>query len=367
MNTNITFKEKLSEDITFREKLSQNLYFIRGMAIFLVVIGHVIGNEPKAGILQLYGSDILLISTFCKFIYTFHVWLFFIVSGVGFAVFSNANSNWKNFTSSRFKRLLIPLICWSPATFILRAYQNGTQYSLFDVLKSIIQPSFIFWFFHALIFASFLSFLCLNIFKSKTFYLFISAALSLVFLVIIITTKSPNAEYLYANYLQGNMFYALGVFLAAFLERISLLINSLPSPVTVLSLIMCAVLMVVNFSFLPSQFNYIGMLINGILAFLFLYIAFNKKIEILPHLIINKLVLWLHKNLEYWGNKSMVIYLFHVYFGAATRIAIVKLFHSTSPILHLTLGSLIAIIGPLILYNILVNKSKFFAYSIGEA
>lgn len=357
----------MNADITFKEKLSQDLYLIRGVAIILVVIGHVIGNEPSAGILQLYESDIFFLSTFCKFIYTFHVWLFFIVSGISFAMFSNTNSSWGKFTSSRFKRILIPLICWGPVTFILRAYQDGTQYSLLDVLKSVIQPYFIFWFFHALIFASFLSFFFLKVFKSKVLYFFISAAFVLVFLGIIIHNKLPTLEYLYANYLRGNMFYAIGVFIATYLEKISLLINRMSSSIAVLSLIMCAALMAVTFSFAPSKFSEIVILVNGTLAFLFLYIAFNKKTEVTPLIMIKEIVVTLKKTICYLGNKSMIIYLFHVHFGAATRIAIVKLLNNTSPTLHLTLGCLVAIMGPLIIYKILVNKSKIFAYSIGEA
>lgn len=356
----------MNTDITFKEKLSKDLYLIRGVAIILVVIGHVIGNEPGSGILQLYKSDIFILSTFCKFIYTFHVWLFFIVSGISLALFSNTNSSWGKFTNSRFKRILIPLICWGPVTFILRAYQDGTAYSLFDVLKSVIQPYFIFWFFHALIFASFLSFFLLKVFKSKALYFYISAILSLVFLSIIIPQKLPTIEYFYANYLQGNMFYAVGVFIAAYLERISVLIKRISYNLTLLSLIVCAALMIATFSLAPSNFLNIVVLINGTIAFLFLYIALNTKTKLIQPIILKKKVLSLKNFLGYLGNKSMIIYLFHVHFGAATRIAIVKILNTTSPILHFTLGCIVAIIGPLVLYKILVNKSKLFAYSIGE-
>jgi fucose 4-O-acetylase-like acetyltransferase len=64
------------------------------MAIVLVVIGHVIGHKKDVGMRQMYDSDIPFLTWLTEFIYTFHMPIFFILSGVSFATFSTKNTSY---------------------------------------------------------------------------------------------------------------------------------------------------------------------------------------------------------------------------------------------------------------------------------
>ncbi|MBD0389778.1 MAG: acyltransferase family protein, partial [Nostoc sp. C3-bin3] len=105
------------------------------MAIVLVVIGHVIGNKRDAGILQMYDSDIPLLAGLTEFIYTFHMPIFFILSGVSFATFSKKNNSLLSFLNSKFKRLLVPLLCWAPILLIFQSLSKGVHVSFLDLIN----------------------------------------------------------------------------------------------------------------------------------------------------------------------------------------------------------------------------------------
>lgn len=96
-----------------------------------MVIGHVLD-----GIQEIDGSDIFGLTYLHRFIYTFHMPIFFIASGVAFAAFSNQSIAWVEFLQSKLTRLLIPLICWTPVFFILKTFCiNQVRLLLLILLK----------------------------------------------------------------------------------------------------------------------------------------------------------------------------------------------------------------------------------------
>lgn len=62
---NINMKDNVNStlaDAKFKKYLSHNLYYIRGVAIVLVVVGHVIGDKKTNGMRQMYKSDIFFLT-----------------------------------------------------------------------------------------------------------------------------------------------------------------------------------------------------------------------------------------------------------------------------------------------------------------
>jgi fucose 4-O-acetylase-like acetyltransferase len=106
---------------------------------------------------------------------------------------------------------------------------------------------------------------------------------------------------------------------------------------------------------------------NGILAAYFLYVALNKSYILPLDSRFEKVIDAFQNAIVYLGKSSMPIYLFHVHFGATTRMLLVKFIHTKSPSMHLIVGVIVATIGPIILYEILKPRSKLFTYSIGES
>ena len=341
-------------DINFKAKLSQDLYIIRGIAILLVVMGHVIGQNKGAGIRQLYNSDLFGLTWLVDFIYTFHMAVFFIASGVTFMILSNRNAGYLEFLRSKLKRLFIPLLFWVPPFFVLQSLSKGNSFSFFDVIKAIICPYSIFWFIHALIFATSFAFICFKVFKSKLIYIFLSLilfAISLRFERIII---------------YDNVFYAFGVFIACYLPKIRVILERLYVNFTFIILFSSFSIMLMTY-FIQVNFEEVFVnIINGIIGFFLIYTLAATSKKIISFKQLGKLLHSVKANFLYLGKISMVIYVLHIYFVTAIRVFLVQ-FGITQPSLHFVLGCLAATLGPVIVYKILQTRSKVFRYSLGES
>jgi fucose 4-O-acetylase-like acetyltransferase len=354
MNTNTSFKSNLSK----------SLYLIRGIAISLVVIGHVIGYNRNYGMRQIYDSDFYLLGWICDLINTFHMPTFFIVSGVGFAIFSKKDISYKQFFSSKFQKLLIPLIIWSPLYFIFQSLSKGRQIELINIIQVIFYPYEIFWFLHALIFCALFAFIYFKFFKSTLGYLLISIILFTANSFLIHLGWSLPGSYFW------NLFYAFGVFVTKYLFELDLLpLKNNYEFKKVIIVVFSIMIMVVTLHFLPkdADVDYLR-IVNGIIGFLCLYIVCDKLITNLSNtkLIYGKLLATLTNFFIYSGKVSMVIYLFHGYFTGLLKTIMFKVGILPNPSLYFVIVSYAGILGPILIYEILKNRSRLFLYSIGS-
>jgi fucose 4-O-acetylase-like acetyltransferase len=335
-----------------KREMSKILFVVRGIAILFVVIGHVIG-EPNSGIRQLYPQDLAGLGQVYRFIYTFHMPIFFIVSGLSFALFSYGRSDQlSQVFSSRFKRLLVPLLCWAPVYFMLRCVTGQVVFTAEALLKAIILPDFIFWFFHALFLISISSY-CLISYGSTALYFLVSVLLLI-------------ASFLFEGVISAtfyfNFFYAVGLAWGLELRQTNHLPCSTwkhPALWTLAGL--TGLTMLAVFWKLEGQFYAVAKLLNGLLGFGLLYWVIlahtnRRSAQFSP----------IMSGLGRLGQISMSIYLLHVMFGSATRLLLVKL-GVMAPVLHLTIGITISVLGPLALDALLRPRLKLFLYSIGEA
>jgi len=273
----------MNTDAKSKAKLSQSLYFIRGVSIVLVVIGHVIGYDKTYGMRQAYSSDLFVLGWICDFINTFHMPTFFIASGISFAIFSNKHAGYIKFARSKFEKLLIPLIFWSPIYFVFQSLSKGKSFSFFEVIHSVLYPHEIFWFLHALIFATLFSFVYFKNFKSQAIYFF----LSIIIFAIGVCLRG-SMIYLYFFW---NIFYAFGVFVSYYLSSLSLKVEELTLKIKFISAISGITIMLVTKYFIPLHDALdLSRIINGIIAFIIMYmIAISWKIMIEDKHIVNKL------------------------------------------------------------------------------
>ena len=183
--------------------ISESLYWIRGVAISLVVLGHVIGFDQSYGMRKLYESDLGLIGAIGDTVSTIHMTTFFIVSGLATAIFSRPVSRFQTFFTRKISRLLIPLVCWAPPFFIFQSLVKGRPVDLFSVVNSVIYPYEIFWFLHALIFAVTVRYLFEKFQLSDLIYFGFSALLTLLSMH---ESLQPSDIYLF-----WNGFFALGI------------------------------------------------------------------------------------------------------------------------------------------------------------
>ena len=88
----------------------RNLYFdiIKAVSIILVIVGHCI----QYGSGKEFSQDLFFENPLFKFIYSFHMPLFMLISGYLFS-YSLENKRWNEVLLIKFKQLIIPLASWS--------------------------------------------------------------------------------------------------------------------------------------------------------------------------------------------------------------------------------------------------------------
>jgi fucose 4-O-acetylase-like acetyltransferase len=358
----IPFKTVREEiEPAFRETLSQDLYFVRGVAIVFVVLGHVIG-ERNTGIRQLYEQDVPSLAWLHEFIYTFHMPIFFIVSGISFAFFSKKSTTFLRFASSRAARLLIPLVCWAPVYFIFLSLSGSINFSIDGLIKSVIQPNFIFWFFPTLFFVSILAFLSLKLFRSQPNQSSFGSIVYLITAFIFFLLSFPLSGFL-STCLYWHIFFACGVLITPYLFVFHSKVERLPWSVKLLAFaFLFLIMLAVNYQsneIIPK----VVMLINGLIGFSLIYtIATRNKFKcLLPsHFLVSS-----KQAILYLGKISMSIYLFHVLCGSFTRTILVKV-GMTELTLQFILGFTASLFGSVVIYHFLHTRSLLFLHSIGE-
>ncbi|QLE56150.1 acyltransferase [Nostoc sp. TCL26-01] len=349
------------QSTVFKTQLSQYLYFIRGVAIAFVVIGHVIGYNIAYGMRQIYNSDLSFLGWICDLINTFHMPTFFIASGIAFTAFSNKNISYKKFFTSKFQKLLIPLIVWCPPYFILQSLSKAKPFSVTDVITAVIFPYEIFWFLHVLIFTTLFAFLYFKNFKSIIGYSLLSVGL------FIASTLLNNPEI--QKYFFWNLFYIFGVLITGYLPKLETFMAKNGHVFTNIVIPgLCLAMMVICEYFLPkdARIDYLRM-INGIVGFILLYFISMQLINRVEKQANNNL---LHKFIQccqYLGAVSIAIYLFHGYFTGFSKAILLKFLGLPHPSLYFVVVSFMGITGPLLMYEILKSRSKPFLFSIGAA
>jgi fucose 4-O-acetylase-like acetyltransferase len=347
-----------------KQDLSTILFSIRGFAIVLVIVGHVIG-ESHSGIRQLYSEDLPQLSELRRFIYTFHMPIFFIASGIAFAVFSySKGDNLRQFVSSRLSRLVMPLLCWAPLYYGLSCLVDQTHFRLADLVKAVIYPDFIFWFFHSLLPISLFSYLVLR-HSSIALY----GGISTVLFAVSFLADGDIPRTLYFN-----LFYALGFLLGVKLKQTQELPFIKFKLIAILAASGLAFLaMLLIFFWIGDSHYSLTKFINGLLGFLLLYLI---SLTIKPNHLQDDLKMhremdqgtcrdYIARGLVYLGRISMSIYLLHIIFGSAARMVLVKL-GILAPGWQFTLGCLVALLGTVVT-DALLRPYRIFLVSIGEA
>jgi fucose 4-O-acetylase-like acetyltransferase len=345
-------------------RLSVSLFSIRGLAILLVIIGHVIG-ERDSGIRQLYSADLSWLDWLYDFIYTFHMPIFFVASGLAFAVFSYSKiGNLKQFALGRLSRLVMPLLCWAPLYYGLRCVTGQASFSWAGLVQTVIYPDFIFWFFHSLLLISLFSYLALR-YSSAPIYIISS---------IVLFAVSFLADGILPMTLYFNLFYALGFLLGLKLKQtyeLPLLKLTAIQRLAIGGLVFLVMLLV--FVGLKDNQYSLAKSINGGLGFLLLYLIslavqpsrWHQTELPRPRPVYQQIKTSLALGLIHLGKISMSIYLLHVMFGSAARLVLVKL-GVLAPGWHLVIGYLVALCGS-VAADAGLRRSRLYLVSIGEA
>ena len=290
--------------------VKKNLYVesLRGIAIILVVFGHIIGSDTTGGMKVADHSIFRYLYFSLEYI---RLPLFTVISGWVYAnrpiFFYNRNV----FLRNKVKRLLIPLITVSTLLFLLRIITPGTNTSpeLSDIWKNIFFPYDIYWYIYSL----FIIFLGIIVIDSQAFFhtlkgwaITFVASLCLLFISSAYLDAIPNffsfkgAIYLFP-------FFLFGIFL--FRYKKIFFKKGYEVGLTIMFLIGITIQQLSWFGVFPLQERIsILALVVGVSG---VYLLFRLRIK-------SNMLIWI-------GQYAYEIFLFHVFFTGGTRIALLRM------------------------------------------
>lgn len=300
--------------------------FVKGIGIVLVVYGHVVRGIVGAGI----PFDEHWFQLVDRTIYSFHMPLFFFLSGVLFHA-SFARKGKVDFVVGKLKTVAYPYLLWSilqgMIEFLLSRWTNGGV-TAGDVFSLLWQPRAQFWFLYMLFFVFLIATFVYAQRSDRRDYGILLAALALY-----LANWSPIDTYVFNMFGFCFAYFALGV---AFPHAVSWL-GKIPFRLLSVALFVAASYFVQG---IGGGTEDGGNLLKLLLALL----GIVGSIE-LAGLALKMRINWIGM----LGRYSLEIYLLHILVGSGIRIALQKVFGIVDPAVHLLLGTLLGLWIPLLI------------------
>lgn len=305
-NTPFPFVFRLPESMA--AKKDANIETLRGMAIILVVFGHMIGYTSSGGMRV---SDDSLFRYLYYSLEYIRLPLFTVISGWVYANKPVLETNQLKFLKGKLRRLIIPMFVISTLLFLFRMIIPGTNTTpeIHALPRNLIFPYDVYWY----LFSLFIIFLTITVIDTKPFFRkmegwFLTLAGAFVFLFISenFLDAVPNlfsfkgAAYLFPFFLVGIGIYRYKDFLLN--DKLTLL-------VALVFLASISIQQMVWFGYFPVQEKHsiLGMTV-GISGVLLLF-RLKLKSQFLIRI----------------GSFAYGIFLFHVFFTGGIRIVLLRL------------------------------------------
>ncbi|AKA71910.1 acyltransferase [Clostridium scatologenes] len=321
------------------KKYYKNMDIVRGLGIFLVVLGHSFPDDKF--------NNNSFYEYIYKFIYSFHMPLFFIISGFfAYKIYNILDlSQYKKFILNKARRLMVPYFAVSLLAIPIKLYMNIYAARPMDpknlILDLIIYPAGngtinhtgtpiqYFWFIYTLFFLFAAAPLLTKI--------PIKFALLITFILNIVTPKG-----MYVFYIWGVIHYLFYFYIGLYFKVIydKYVEFKYKKPLILFTLIL---LIIINLQQAPAKYYALyslsTALIGSVLFINISYIIVNNKIGELFKAI---------------GNYSYDIYLFSWFFQTGARVVLfqmLKLDYTLVTVIMIFVGFL-----PIILSNLILKK-----------
>lgn len=305
-NSTFPYVFKLPETAT--GKKDQNVETLRGLAIILVVFGHMIGYTNTGGMRVSDDSIYRYLYYSLEYI---RLPLFTVISGWVYANKPVQGLNQTKFIKGKLRRLLLPMFVISTLLFLFRMIVPGTNTTpaIGDLPRNAIFPYDVYWY----LFSLFIIFLVITVLDTRPFFQkiegwFVTLICAFIFLFISENFLDPvpnffsfkGAAYLFPFFLVGIGIYRYKEFL----------LNDRMTFIVLLVFIASVVIQqMVWFGYFPVQEKHsvLGLTvgISGVL------LLFRLRLK-------NQLLIWI-------GSYAYGIFLFHVFFTGGIRIVLLRL------------------------------------------
>ena len=298
----------------------------KGIGIILVVIGHAIVGLRDGALIPKDGT----LTYILKLIYSFHMPLFFFLSGIFIAkrVASGALAFSKTSTTKLGKAYLI----WLPVQMLILGLAGSLANkpfdgSLFDYIAILWTPRYNFWFIYAL--------LLMNLMSALVLPRLGATAVIITSLLLYSLAQWIKLPPMLWGLCWFAPYYAVGVLFGIHLVQVKL-----TRPI----MIAAATVFTVAWFYIANELQKRGVSLWAIATF---GTAITGTIATLLWVgVIGKSV---SNALAYLGKEALPIYLIHVIFTAGTRIIVNKILHVSDEYLILVLSSVAGIVGPLVI------------------
>ena len=297
---------------------------LKGFAIFTVVLGHCVTDSMASNNYQDYK---IVMKTIYDFIYSFHMPLFFVISGYLFYL----TKSYTKFKSKALDYFLVYLF-WSFLTwlskFIAGSHVNNPV-TFYDLVAILWHPILVLWYLYVLI----VFYIVFSLIDFKRINL-----KHLIFFGIIgcVVRYLPIDIGILKNCFYYSFFFALGGYLC--LNKIEI-----PFPLAFTSFIICILNSILYITYPISLSNELSILKGFIIANAATFILFFSfvKLKFLSNSPTFKLL----------GKYSLQIYVIHCFITGGLRIAF-RIIGINNFVLYFTLGTLLGIIIPIIIAKI---------------
>jgi len=304
--------------------------YAKAIGILLVVYGHVARGVFNAGI----PMDTPLYELVDSIIYSFHMPLFFFLSGL-FFLHSLGRRGPAALTANKIDTIVYPYVLWSLLQGLtevsLSQYTTGTT-TLSEVL-SLWDPRVQFWFLYALFLVVLIAIL---VYRSEARSL-LAAVLAVSVVAYVYQDRIPSA--LHSDYIVKNfVFFALGVWFGTVRDR--MLRN--PTPWAAAGV----------FAFVAAQYVFhveLGLVYadKGVASLLVAAVSI---------LAVTSVSMFLARTPAPWvlalGSASMAIYVMHILAGSGARIILARFLGVEDAAIHLVAGCLAGVLLPMLVLRL---------------
>ncbi len=323
----------------------EDLDFLKGIGIVLVVLGHCFTTALEV---KYYSIRLLK-----DFIYTFHMPLFFIVSGYLQGLRPYSINKLRKFSLHQIRKLFLPYIAWSLVLYLFYYFLKSFNiitiqenirlnpfYLIYDILTYNIRTGNVLWFVYILCIISIVSYTFHNLVTRRGSN--IAFLIAVLFLGILANMYFQDELFVLKRFLVMWIYYEVGVFVGIYIKDVNIKANN---KVNIFLLALYPFIFVLYLK-TNSIITYGLKVICALLAVFILY-SLSKYSNC-----------WLYRILNYLGKRTLYIYYLHNPYIVLVLVTGLTKFTKLNIAVSIAFAFIFGIIIPLIIGNLILARNK---------